>query len=657
MMHQAEVLSSSTYWGGGMSSIVNTNLNSLMAQNNLGTNQASLGTSMQRLSSGLRINSAKDDAAGLAISQRMTAQINGSNQAARNANDGISLAQTAEGALSQIGTNLQRMRELAVQSANGTNSASDRAALNNEVQALSSEIDRVAQSAAFNGVNLLDGSFNAQKFQVGANATANDSIAVKAIASARTSALGGAGSSFAATISGSPTATPLSAGDLTLNGFQVGASTVGAAAGQGAASAYSIAAAINAVSSNSGVTASAKVNTVTGATATVFTAIGVNTFSINGVNVGAVAAGGNAAGQGANVAAAINLVAQRSGVTATADAVSGALTLSTADGRDISIAINGTAADAATATANKATLLTQTGLTTGGVGSQGYAGAAAVAAVNQIAYLNGVPPSAGDWTMVNGVKFTFQQGAANVTVVNATNVTVTDNLAGMTVGNAAETSFYNAFLTAQSSGAAAAALSTVTASHPFSIVLTDVTPGISTTTMSTSSPGYEFLTNTTPGSAAGGTVAGAAVANHGSLTLSSSSASGIVWSGGHAAYVGLAASGTQAATTTATVASIASMDVLTAADATAAVAIIDGALGTVNASRASLGAIQNRFSSVVASLQTTSQNLTASVSRIKDADFAAETANLSRAQILQQAGTAMVAQANQQPQGVLALLR
>src|ERR1035437_7854104 len=182
-----------------MTSIVNTNMNSLVAQNNLSTNQASLANAMQRLSSGLRINSAKDDAAGLAISQRMTAQINGSNQAARNANDGISLAQTAEGALSQIGTNLQRMRELAVQSANGTNSASDHAALDNEVQALSSEINRVAQSASFNGVNLLDGSFTAQKFQVGANGTVNDSITVSSIASAQTSALGGVGTTYAAT--------------------------------------------------------------------------------------------------------------------------------------------------------------------------------------------------------------------------------------------------------------------------------------------------------------------------------------------------------------------------------------------------------------------------------------------------------------------------
>ena len=142
-----------------MPSFINTNISSLNAQRNLNTSQSMLQTSLQRLSSGLRINGAKDDAAGLAISNRMTSQINGNTQAARNANDGISLAQTAEGDLSQIGANLQRMRDLAVQSANGTNSVSDRAALNSELQSLGAEIDRVAQNSSFNGVKLLDGTF------------------------------------------------------------------------------------------------------------------------------------------------------------------------------------------------------------------------------------------------------------------------------------------------------------------------------------------------------------------------------------------------------------------------------------------------------------------------------------------------------------------
>jgi flagellin len=171
-----------------MAQVINTNVMSLNAQRNLSTSGSALATSLQRLSSGLRINSAKDDAAGLAISERFSSQIRGLNQAVRNASDGISLSQTAEGALGSIGTNLQRMRELAVQSANSTNSASDRAALQQEVSQLAAEIDRVATQTQFNGLNLLDGSFSAQQFQVGANA--GQTITISSIASARTSALG-----------------------------------------------------------------------------------------------------------------------------------------------------------------------------------------------------------------------------------------------------------------------------------------------------------------------------------------------------------------------------------------------------------------------------------------------------------------------------------
>ena len=154
-----------------MALTINTNVQSLNAQRNLGKSQGSLAKSMQRLSSGLRINSAKDDAAGLAISDRMTAQIRGMNQAARNANDGISLAQTAEGALGEVTNMLQRMRELAVQSANGSNTTADRTALDSEFGALSTEIDRIASTTQFNGKTLLDGSMaSGVTFQIGANA-------------------------------------------------------------------------------------------------------------------------------------------------------------------------------------------------------------------------------------------------------------------------------------------------------------------------------------------------------------------------------------------------------------------------------------------------------------------------------------------------------
>src|SRR3954449_7627513 len=170
-----------------MPQVINMNIASLNAQRNLNQSQSALQTSLQRLSSGLRINSAKDDAAGLAISQRFTSQIRGLDQAARNANDGISLAQTAEGGLGTAGDLLQRMRELAVQSANGTNSSSDRASLQSEVSQLQQELNRIATTTQFNGQNVLDGSLSATQFQVGANA--NQTINV-GIANAQASAIG-----------------------------------------------------------------------------------------------------------------------------------------------------------------------------------------------------------------------------------------------------------------------------------------------------------------------------------------------------------------------------------------------------------------------------------------------------------------------------------
>ncbi len=198
-----------------MPQTINTNVASLNSQRQLNKSQEALNVSLQRLSSGLRINSAKDDAAGLAISSRFTAQINGLNQAARNANDGISLAQTAEGALGEVQNNLQRVRELAIQSANSTNSASDRASLDAEAQSLIAEITRVASQTQFNGLNLLDGSFATQSFQVGANA--NQTIDVARIADARATALGsdilaGVGSIIG---SGGTGATKAAAADLT----------------------------------------------------------------------------------------------------------------------------------------------------------------------------------------------------------------------------------------------------------------------------------------------------------------------------------------------------------------------------------------------------------------------------------------------------------
>ena len=267
-----------------MPQIVNTNIASLNAQRNLNSSQSSLQVSLQRLSSGLRINSAKDDAAGLAITERFNAQIRGLNQAARNANDGISLAQTAEGDLGQITNNLQRIRELAVQSANASNSASDRSALNSEAQQLISEIDRVSQASSFNGVKLLDGTFSSQAFQVGANGTANDQITISSISSARTTALGGV--TQASITSSAPNTTALGATDVVINGVAIGASSASSgrlSTASNSASAIAKAAAINAASGTTGVTA--QVNATIAAGTTYVAAANTGSVDINGVTI------------------------------------------------------------------------------------------------------------------------------------------------------------------------------------------------------------------------------------------------------------------------------------------------------------------------------------------------------------------------------------
>ncbi len=598
-----------------MAMYINTNIVSLNAQANLANSQSTLATDIQRLSSGLRINSAADDAAGMAIATRMGSQIAGQNQAIRNANDGISLAQTAQGAMQSIVQNLQTMRSLAVQSANATYSASDRASMNAEVQQLKAEIDRVAGSTTFNGVNLLDGTFAAQNFQVGANNTVNDSIQVSSIANMHTAELGSAGSSYAASTTGTATTTSLVAGDLTLNGYQVGASQMGTAPGQTTASAYSIAQAINAISSSSGVTATANATVVNGgssATApTAFTAVNADSFTINGVAVGAIAAGGTVQGQGANVAAAINLVSSQTGVTATANATTGAVTLTASDGRDINIAHVATTVNANSSFGTASALLAGTGLTEATNTTSGTAVVTSAGGTSGTAYS----------ATINGVSLSYSSTTGDTTSA----ITASDVATAWNTQLAASTATAGISVSASSTG-----------------VLTITSTGTNIG-LSASSANVNLTTGTY-------------AANHGTVTLSSSSSSGIVIGGAGASYAGLT-TGTINASVSSTVNSIASMDVLTASDASNAIATIDGAINTVNSAMGQMGAVQNRFQSVVTTLQTSVQNLSAAQSRIQDTDFAATTASLTQAQILQQAGTAMLAQANALPNAVLTLLK
>ena len=517
-----------------MTAIINTNVNSLTAQNNLTKNQASLATSMQRLSSGLRINSAKDDAAGLAIADRFTAQIRGMTQAARNANDGISLAQTAEGALGAAGDVLQRIRELAVQSANATNSASDRSAMNAEVNQLTAELDRIAKSTSFNGTNLLDGSFTSATFQVGANAnqtitatSANFSTSkygnnrMGSVVATTSGAIGDlvTGTSAGTTTSASivaaavalgTTGSPILADTLTVNGAE-GSASVTVAKGD---SAKTVAASINAKTSTTGVSATAR----TEIDATAFLANGSYSLDIlsdnatTAVNVAFTMGAANNADGLAGAISAFNDKSSQTGVTAKLNLAGNGITLTNAAGNDILISNRSAATSVIT------------------VGAQaGIAGSAGAAAAANSAYVVG-----------------------SLTIDSSKTFGVVSTIAAT---NAGKTGFF--------------------------------------------------------------------------LALSG-------------------ASQLQAVNT---------LDVSTVDSATRTLSSVDSALAAVAGQRAKYGALQSRFDTTIANLNTASENASAARSRTQDADFASETANLSRAQILQQAGTAMVAQANQLPQGVLALLR
>lgn len=307
---------------------ITTNVASLTAQRTLSKNSMALKQSFQRLSTGLRINSAKDDAAGLAISNRLTSQVRGLNQAVRNANDATSMAQTAEAALNEQHSMLQRLRELAVQAANDSYTSTDRQAIQQEADALTSEIDRIATQTSFNSRKLLDGSLSNIKFQVGAYEDQNVSMT---IAGSRSFSLG----SMYTASSSSVSTSAITAGALTLDGYAVRAtvatddqfSTTSATA-----SAIAKAAAINEGTVNHGVTAEVNATTTTGATAVTAAAIAAGAVTINGVDIGAVTVLANDS-DGA-LAGAINAVASATGVTASVDS-SGIMTLTAADGRNI----------------------------------------------------------------------------------------------------------------------------------------------------------------------------------------------------------------------------------------------------------------------------------------------------------------------------------
>lgn len=530
-----------------MAAIINTNIQSLNAQRNLSSSQSQLATSMQRLSSGLRINSAKDDAAGLAISERMTTQVRGLTVAMRNANDGISLAQTAEGALSSLGSNLQRIRELAVQARNATNSAEDRAALDVEVQQLKAEVTRVAQQTSFNGTNLLDGSFTNMAFQVGANQ--GQTIDISSIVNANVDALG------------------------TWDSVAVPSKLTGSSVS----------------GSDTAVTVPAKTNWNL-AEPEIDGSYDAFTLTINGgtaVNVATVDPVASPPATTAQIATAKNTLAtniQTALNAATPNGLgSGAVSVSVVNGK-IEI-INNTTTSAVVAPST---------------GALGNATLSVNAAKNVTS--GGMPPAS---VQINGVKLNLSAQESSSNRIND----LVSQINSASTTPKVQASIVNGALSLTSDSG-------------------DVVIGL-------------------PNPQTNPTTSAADIAAATGLTVGTTNESSLQHIGGTRGFAG-AESGKNGFT---------DLNVLDAEYADNAILAMDAALKAVNGARATLGAVQSRFETTVENLSVNSENLSASRSRIMDADFAAETANLSRTQILQQAGTAMVAQANQLPQQVLKLLQ
>jgi len=494
-----------------MPSVINTNVSSLLSQNALSKNSTSLQNSMERLSTGVRINSAKDDAAGLAITTRMTSEIRGLNAAVRNANDGISVAQTAEGSLGEITNILQRLRELAVQSANASNNATDRSFMDTEAQQLISEHNRIGSQTNFNGIKLLDGGYMSQNFQVGAKE--GETIAFNSISDSRATALG---SHILNTTGGSSLM-----GTVTAAGTAAVNSGIAAATGS-----WTLSTAQGGVSS------------------------GV-TYLIN---------------KGADViAASINTAANSVGITATA---SNSVTLNT------------------------------------------FSATGAVA------------------LKIGGGSLATQSISANIT--STTDLTA---VAAAINGKVSATG-----ITASFADPADKSVLTLTSSDGRNIVIEDFSIGGSN--VASGKLGSIVLGNATSNDSA--TAIG---------TVSMVSSKGAITAAGGPTDV------LSGASATSTFSSVASVSLGTQASSSSALSVIDQALTQVNNTRAALGGLMNRFTATVSNQSTTIANLAASRSRILDTDYAVETTNLAKAQIIQQAATAMLAQANQSSQSVLALLK
>jgi len=586
-----------------MALVINSNIPSLNAQRQLVGSGNSLDRSTERLSSGLRINSAKDDAAGLAISNRMTSQVRGLDQAVRNANDGVSMVQTAEGALQESTNILQRMRELAVQSSNGIYNDGDRQTLNAETKQLKAELDRIAETTSFNGKNLLDGSFGTAKLQVGA--LANQTIDVK-IDSFKTSQLGGAsgdvvGSSTDITalnaFDGSP-GKMLSVNDVTISDLS-GAVTVN--------DALKI---INSDLEGKGATASTLVEKMGSAVGTGTLKAGTDTLTIDVIDgnqnkTSYVLTGTNSMDE------LVKKINSETGVQASLSD-SGKLILSSEGAESIKVT-------------------------------------------------DSTAPAAGSAGAASGIDDTLESFAL---VFNDTSV----DKKGVKIENGDATSDVTTLgLNAQDDngnlqGAVVATTTAITIDKGDLIINGVAIESFTTTGSGAVANVAEMVAKINDKSAETGAVAYATGAGLDQIGFRS------VDGGEISIKFGENLDDTEKATLTTNTGlqernaasgsgSVASVDISTQAGAQKAIGIIDKAIEQVNSSRSDLGAVNNRLDFTVSNLSNISEKTQAARSRITDADFAAETANLSRSQVLQQAASAMLAQSNARPQQVLSLLR
>jgi flagellin len=711
-----------------MALVVNTNVASLVAQNQLVGSRAEMEQAMERLSSGKRINNAGDDAAGLAISNRMQAQARGLNQAVRNANDGVSLVDTAEGTMQEVTNMLQRMRELAVQSANGIYNDSDRVSLNEEVSQLKAEMDRIAATTTFNNKVLVDGSFGSLSLQLGQND--GQSLSVQ-MADVRAVALGtGAGNAVSAFGDKGATAGSLAqnldAGDLVINGVAVGSTLAeddSLSTGDKASSAIAKAAAINRISEQTGVTASVGETVFEGSTMTGASAAG--TLTINGVNTASISVTSDAGASRRLVVDAINDISSQTGVRAVdSGSDSNGVKLIADDGRNITLSfttlsagntglgtsgvqtgtfsLQSTNGEAIVISSNSdvSTDIEKSGLRAGTYSkSESYlasdvravAPASTAPATGNAGVLNlgdmvinGVTiaaalaedDTASDTTATSSTKAasaiaiaaainkaseeTGVRAVAEANVIVGTSFTAAATSGLVVNGVAIDTAGLTSTSTRQDVADAINAHAGETG-----VVATDNGQGITLTAEDgrnislAHSSGAGAAASVGLGGATGamGTAsAGAAVTTYARVTLVSDSAFTVEAGANGAANLGALGftEGTYGGTSDGQ--KISDISIATQEDALKALSAIDNALETVLDERGKLGAIRNRLDFTAANLANVVTNTEASRSRIEDADFAAESAKLAKNQILLQAGTAMLAQANASQQTVLSLL-